>query len=69
MKWLKNFWRDLVDYVKWQLTHDEFMEKLEDEYDETERLCELGEKYERLQKHYPNILARLNAAVERKESK
>lgn len=69
MKWLKDFLHEFVDFVKWQLTHDSFMEELEDEYEESERLCELSEKYERLQRHYPNILARLNAAVERKEQK
>ena len=31
------------------------------------RAAELADKYERLEKHYPNILARLNAAIDRKE--
>lgn len=30
---------------------------------------ELGERYELIQKHYPNILARLEAAAERREEK
>lgn len=63
MKWLKSFWRDLVDYVKWELSHDEPIVK------EFEEVCDMATKYECLQKHYPNILARLNAAVERKEKK
>lgn len=30
---------------------------------------ELGERYELIQKHYPNILARLEAAADRRERK
>lgn len=64
MKWLKDLWRDIVDYIKWQPECE-----IDRICDEAERLCELGEKYERLQKHYPNILARLNAAIDRREKK
>lgn len=62
MKWLKSFWRDLVDYVKYK--PDCYIDRLCDEF---ERLCELGEKYERLQRYYPNILGRLNATADKKE--
>lgn len=64
MKWLRNLWRDIVDYIN----HQPYCE-IDRICDETERLCELGEKFERLQKRFPNILARLNAAVDRKEKK
>ncbi|MDE7411568.1 MAG: hypothetical protein K2M94_05965 [Paramuribaculum sp.] len=62
MKWLKTLWRDLVEYINWQPECE-----IDRICDEAEKLYEAGEKYERLQKHYPNILARLNEAVERKE--
>ena len=62
MKWLKDLWRDLVDYVRWELSHDEPIVR---EFKET---CDMATKYELLQKHFPNILARLNAAGDRKEN-
>lgn len=65
MKWLKDFWCDLVDYVKWQLKGGRDCSIIK----EFEEVCDMATKYELLQKHYPNILARLNAAVERKERK
>ena len=57
MKWLRQLWCDLVEYINQEppcvIEFHEVYEK--------------AEKYDRLQKHYPNILARLNAAVDRKE--
>lgn len=64
MKWLKNLWRDIVDYVNYQSYCE-----IDRICDELETLCEKGEKYQRLEKHFPNILARLEAAVEKKEQK
>lgn len=61
MKWLRNVCRDIVDYVKWEFAHDDPIVK------EFRESCDKAEKYDRLEKHYPNILARLNTAAERKE--
>ncbi|MDE7427556.1 MAG: hypothetical protein K2M79_07135 [Muribaculaceae bacterium] len=61
MKWLREWWRILVEFLKW---------RIEQEYPFVEQLDENSDKaamYERLEKHYPNILARLNAAAEKKE--
>ncbi len=57
MKWLKVFWRDIVVWINSESPFEK----------EVHETCEKAEKYIRLQKYYPNILARLNAAVDRKE--
>lgn len=63
MKRFRNVWRDIVDYIKWELSHDEPIVR------EFQEVCDKATKYELLEKHYPNILARLNAAVAKKEMK
>ena len=59
---IKEFWRNLVDYLKWQIEQDYPIEWSNDTSDK-------AAIYERLETHYPNILARLNAAVDKKEKK
>ena len=58
MKQLRKWWRNIVDYIN---QDPPIIIELRD-------ICDKAEKYECLQKHFPNILARLNAAVERKEN-
>lgn len=62
MKRIREWWRKVRKALD-----DEMDAHIEQTFGDLLRAAELGEKYERLQRHYPNILARLNAAVERKE--
>lgn len=64
MKWLKEWWRKVNKALE-----DEVDAHIAQTFGDLLRVTELGEKYERLRKHYPNILARLNAAVDKKERK
>lgn len=59
MKWLRTVWRDLVDYVN----QDPPI------IIELREVCDKAEKYERLEKHYPDEIARMNAAIDEKEHK
>ena len=58
MKWLRHLWRDIVNYVNQE---PQIILELRE-------LSDKANKYERLKRYYPNILARLNAAADRKES-
>lgn len=62
MGWLRNLWRDLVDYAKWgtSVDNEPFVKDIREAFDK-------ADKYDLLHRHYPNIIARLNAAAERKE--
>lgn len=63
MKWLKSAWRDIMRYLRYGSYSDE-----DYRFDcEMRDLRRMIFKYERLQKFYPNILARLNAAAARRE--
>lgn len=64
MKRIKTWWRNVK-----KAFDDDINVHIQQLCGDLLRVAELGEKYKRLQKHYPNILARLNAAVERKEKK
>lgn len=64
MKRLREWWREV-------------MKRIDDDIDRELDLClediakrnERGERYERLRRFYPNILARLEAAADRRERK
>lgn len=62
MKRIKEWWRKVRKALD-----DEMDAYIEETFGDLLRAAELAEKYERLQKHFPNILARLNEAAERKE--
>lgn len=65
MKWLKSAWRDIMRYLRYGSYSDE-----DYRFDcEMRDLRRMIFKYERLQKFYPNILARLNAACRKRERK
>ena len=61
MKRIKEWWRNIVDYLRWCATqNDPIIQELED-------TCDKATMYERIERYYPNILARLNVAAEKKE--
>lgn len=62
MKRIKEWWRKVRKALD-----DEMDAYIEETFGDLLRAAELAEKYERLQKHFPNILARLNEVAERKE--
>ena len=62
MRWLKEWWHSVREAIDRDIdahVHRVFGDLL--------RSAELGDKYERLERYYPNILARLNDAADRKE--
>ena len=63
-KSLRNAWLDIKSYLKYQSTCGEDDDWLVREFKEA---CDMATKYELMQKHYPNILARLEASAERRE--
>lgn len=64
MKRLREWWRKVKKALD-----DEMNAHVRQLCGDLLKAAELGKKYELLQKHYPNILARLNAAVDRKGQK
>ena len=61
MKRGMKLWRDLLGYVKQgAVCDDPFVRELE-------KMADMAAKYERLRKHYPNILARLTAKADERE--
>ena len=60
----RNGWRDIKSYLKYQSTCVEDDNCLVKELKEA---CDMAAKYELIQKHQPNILARLEASAERRE--
>ena len=62
MMWLKTFWRDLVECFKWSLSVDNepFIKDIREAFDQADR-------YERLEKHYPDEIAQMNTALDEKE--
>jgi len=65
MKWAKFVWRDIMRYLRYGSYSDE-----DYRFDcEMRDLRRMIFKYERLQKFYPNILARLNTRLVEKEKK
>ena len=59
---LREWWRGLKRRYDAQLDKE-----VEYAFGDLIRAAELGDKYERLQRFYPNILARLEASAERRE--
>lgn len=62
MRRLLEWWRELKERYE-----DAIDRHVEYAFGDLIRAAELGDRYELIQKHYPNILARLEAAVERRE--
>ena len=62
MRRLLEWWHELKERYNAQLDKE-----VEYAFGDLIRAAELGDKYERLQRFYPNILARLEAAAERRE--
>ena len=62
MRQLREWWRELKRRYNAQLDKE-----VEYAFGDLIRAAELGDKYERLQRFYPNILARLEAAAKRRE--
>lgn len=64
MRRLLEWWRYLKERYNAHLDKE-----VEHAFGDLIRAAELGDRYELIQKHYPNILARLEAAAERREEK
>lgn len=64
MRRLREWWRELKERYNAQLDDD-----VKHAFGDLIKATEMGDRYERLQKYYPNILARLEAAAERRERK
>lgn len=62
MKRIREWWHKVRKAMD-----DEMDAHIEETFGDLLRSAELGEKYGRLQKHYPNILARLNEAIDKKD--
>lgn len=63
MRPLREAWRELMDYLKWASTHDDPALR------EFQEVCDKAARYDLIHRHYPNILARLNAAADLKQRK